>query len=98
MRAAAKSWASIAALAMVALPAGILASGFSDALLGDLLPMIDEMAVGECACTVGPVPKGPQHHWVRPDLAVEVKYKELTDQGLLRQPSFSRPTSASCSR
>jgi bifunctional non-homologous end joining protein LigD len=69
---------------------GSVGSGFSDALLGDLLPMIDEMAVGECACTVGPVPKGPQHHWVRPDLAVEVKYKELTDQGLLRQPSFSR--------
>jgi bifunctional non-homologous end joining protein LigD len=69
---------------------GSVGSGFTDALLGDLVPMLDEMAVGECPCTVGPVPKGPKHHWVRPVVAVEVKYKELTDQGLLRQPSFSR--------
>jgi bifunctional non-homologous end joining protein LigD len=69
---------------------GSVGSGFTDALISDLVPMLDELSVGECPCTLGPVPKGPKHHWVRPDVAVEVKYKELTDQGLLRQPSFSR--------
>jgi bifunctional non-homologous end joining protein LigD len=69
---------------------GSVGSGFTDALLSDLVDMLDEMAEEACPCTVGPVPKGPKHHWVRPDVAVEVKYKELTEQGLLRQPSFSR--------
>jgi bifunctional non-homologous end joining protein LigD len=36
------------------------------------------------------VPKGKGHHWVSPRIVVEVKYKELTDQGLARQPSFVR--------
>ena len=36
------------------------------------------------------MPKGKGHHWVRPDIVAEVKYKEFTEQGLVRQPSFSR--------
>ncbi|MSR20457.1 MAG: hypothetical protein EXR91_05695 [Gemmatimonadetes bacterium] len=42
------------------------------------------------ACDRGPVPKGKTHHWVRPELVAEVEYKELTEQGLARHPSFNR--------
>jgi bifunctional non-homologous end joining protein LigD len=65
-------------------------SGFTDAELDTTMPQLDALEVEACPCTSGAVPKGRDHHWVRPELVVEVKYKELTDQGLARQPSFSR--------
>jgi bifunctional non-homologous end joining protein LigD len=69
---------------------GSVGSGFTDADLADTMPKLEELEIDACPCTAGPVPKGKGHHWVRPRLVVEVKYKELTDQGLARQPSFSR--------
>jgi bifunctional non-homologous end joining protein LigD len=69
---------------------GSVGSGFTEGQIEDLSTTLEELATSECPCTRGPVPKGAKHHWVRPELVVEVKYKELTDQGLLRQPSFSR--------
>ena len=36
----------------------------------------------------GSVPKGPSHHWIRPELVAEVRYKEFTDAGVIRHPSF----------
>lgn len=38
----------------------------------------------------GALPKGRGHHWVEPTLVAEVKYKEVTAQGLLRHPAFLR--------
>ena len=38
----------------------------------------------------GSVPKGPSHHWIRPELVAEVRYKEFTDAGVIRHPSFVR--------
>ena len=38
----------------------------------------------------GPVPKGKDELWVDPTIVVEVRYKEWTDEGLLRQPVFLR--------
>ncbi len=35
-------------------------------------------------------PSGREHTWVEPELVVEVRYKEWTDDGLLRQPVFVR--------
>lgn len=35
-------------------------------------------------------PNGREHTWVEPELVVEVRYKEWTDDGLLRQPVFVR--------
>jgi bifunctional non-homologous end joining protein LigD len=69
---------------------GSVGSGFRDAELGEVLSRLQELEVDACPCTVGLAPKGKKHHWVRPELVVEVKYKEMTDQGLARQPSFSR--------
>lgn len=69
---------------------GSVGSGFTDAQLDEGLEALRELEVDASPCTRGPAPKGKAHHWVRPDLVVEVKYKELTDQGLARQASFSR--------
>ena len=35
-------------------------------------------------------PKGRGHHWVPPGVVVEVRYKEWTEEGLLRHPVFLR--------
>ena len=69
---------------------GSVGSGFTDSDLSATMPVLEKMEVDACPCTAGPVPKGKANHWVRPRLVVEVRYKELTDQGLARQPSFSR--------
>ena len=71
---------------------GAVGSGFKDSELDELLSLLEEIEVDETPCTAGPVPKGrgKGHHWVRPEIVAEVKYKELTDHGITRQPSFSR--------
>lgn len=69
---------------------GSVGSGFRDAQLDEVLERLEEIEVASCPCTSGPAPKGKGHHWTQPELVAEVKYKELTDHGLARQPSFSR--------
>jgi bifunctional non-homologous end joining protein LigD len=69
---------------------GSVGSGFGGADLDSIDTAMSTLELEVCACSVGSVPKGKQHHWVRPEIVVEVKYKEITDHGLLRQPSFER--------
>ncbi|MDX1645612.1 MAG: DNA ligase D [Longimicrobiales bacterium] len=69
---------------------GSVGSGFSDAQLAHTRTALADTEVDACPCDAGPVPRRRGHHWVRPELVAEVRYKELTDQGLLRQPTFSR--------
>ena len=69
---------------------GSVGSGFTDAELDDVRSLLMEIEEEACPCTRGAIPKGDKNHWVRPVLVAEVKYKELTDQGLARQPSFGR--------
>ena len=69
---------------------GSVGSGFRGADIEKVLNRLSEIEIDECPCAAGAVPKGGSHHWVRPEMVVEVKYKELTDQGLARQPSFVR--------
>jgi bifunctional non-homologous end joining protein LigD len=38
----------------------------------------------------GPVPAEKESHWVKPEIVAEVRYKETTGDGLLRQPVFLR--------
>src|SRR2546428_578549 len=38
----------------------------------------------------GALPKGPEHTWVEPKLICDVRYKEFTSDGLLRQSVFLR--------
>ncbi len=69
---------------------GSVGSGFTDAQLREIHRTLLALEVDACPCSAGDVPKGRQHHWVRPELVVEVKYKELTDQGMVRQASLGR--------
>src|SRR2546427_11005289 len=38
----------------------------------------------------GPVPAEKESHWVKPELVAGFRYKEVTGDGLLRQPVFLR--------
>jgi bifunctional non-homologous end joining protein LigD len=69
---------------------GSVGSGFTEAELDAVHGALRSLEAKACPCTAGESPKGRQHHWVRPELVAEVKYKELTDQGMVRQASFSR--------
>jgi bifunctional non-homologous end joining protein LigD len=69
---------------------GSVGSGFTSAQLDEGLEMLQALEIDACPCTKGAPPRGETHHWARPESVAELKYKELTDQGLVRQASFSR--------
>ncbi len=68
---------------------GRAGSGFNDAQLKDVKAELDEHVLPKCECD-GPAPKGKDETWVEPRLVAEVRFKEWTDEGLLRQPVFLR--------
>jgi bifunctional non-homologous end joining protein LigD len=68
---------------------GRAGSGFGDKQLADTRKRLDALERKACACE-GPLPKGREHVWVEPELVCEVRYKEWTEEGLLRQPVFLR--------
>ena len=75
--------------------AGSVGTGFKDAQLREILARLKEMEIPKCPCDRGAnarggIPRGKAHHWVRPEMVIEVIYKEMTEQGIARQPSFSR--------
>jgi len=69
---------------------GTVGTGFTEAELASISDVLGELEVDSAPCGRGPIPSGVKHHWVRPALVVEVRYKEMTDAGVLRQPSFVR--------
>src|SRR5438270_2442509 len=69
--------------------AGRAGSGFTAAQLKDVSATL-EKSVRPTPAFTGPVPQDSGHTWVEPALVVEVRYKEWTDEGLLRQPVFVR--------
>jgi len=69
--------------------AGRVGSGFTDAQLKDVSATLEESVRPKPAFS-GPVPQDAGHTWVEPALIAEVRYKEWTDEGLLRQPVFVR--------
>jgi len=81
--------------------AGRVGTGFSDEDLVDIRARLDAMRRDDAPCG-GSVPKGREHAWVEPRLVCEVRYKEWTDDALLRQPAFLRlredKTPAECTR
>jgi len=67
--------------------AGLVGSGFSQAELARLAARLVDRHVDECP--FAPHQALPRHaHWVRPELVVEVKFTEWTDEGLLRHPVY----------
>ena len=69
--------------------AGRVGSGFSDRQLDELGAQLDTEQRDDPPF-VGNGPEGDKHTWVHPTLVAEVRYKEVTGAGQLRQPVFLR--------
>jgi bifunctional non-homologous end joining protein LigD len=69
--------------------AGRAGSGFTAKQLTEIGAELEALIRPTPPCD-GPIPKGEDHLWVEPRLVVEVRYKEWTPDGLLRQPVFLR--------
>jgi bifunctional non-homologous end joining protein LigD len=67
--------------------AGRVGTGFRESELVALREGLDAIARDSPPCG-GPLPLGPEHRWVEPQLVAEVRYAEETPDGLLRQPAF----------
>ncbi|HEX9637275.1 MAG TPA: DNA ligase D [Acidobacteriota bacterium] len=68
---------------------GRVGSGFDAGQLGAIRERLEPARRPGPPCA-GPTPKGKEHHWVEPELVVEVSYSQWTSEGLLRQPVFKR--------
>src|SRR5437773_2490997 len=68
---------------------GRVGSGFTDAELKDVSAAL-ERGIRPTPAFSGPVPQDAGHPGVDPALPAELRYKEWTDEGLLRQPVFVR--------
>jgi bifunctional non-homologous end joining protein LigD len=69
--------------------AGRVGSGFSEELLADLGARLAALLLPSPPCT-GTAPRGAGHVWVRPQYRCEVRYHQITEEGLLRQAVFVR--------
>jgi bifunctional non-homologous end joining protein LigD len=67
--------------------AGKVGTGFSGAVLRDLLARLLPLEVDASPCTVGKLPDRGVH-WARPELVAEVAFTEWTTAGQLRHPRF----------
>jgi bifunctional non-homologous end joining protein LigD len=68
--------------------AGAVGSGFTDAVLGSLRPMLDAMPTARPKLTFAGDPPPNSVHWVRPELVAAVKFLGWSDAGRLRQAVF----------
>ena len=67
--------------------AGRVGSGFDEDLLRDLRERLGRRRRATPPCS-GPTPTGRGHTWVDAELVCEVRFKEWTEDGCLRQPVF----------
>ena len=68
---------------------GRVGTGFSADELEEIRGELEALRQDQPACA-GPIPTGEGHCWVKPELVCEIRFKELTEEGLLRQPVFVR--------
>ena len=68
---------------------GRVGGGFDEKELTKTRAELEQDVIAKPPCT-GTLPTGRGHTWVKPRLVVEVRYKEITEDGLLRQPVFLR--------
>ncbi|HEY1250080.1 MAG TPA: DNA ligase D [Thermoanaerobaculia bacterium] len=68
---------------------GRAGTGFTEKQLKDIHARLRARERATPACA-GPLPTGRGHAWVEPEIVVEVRYREWTDEGLLRHPVFLR--------
>jgi len=67
---------------------GRVGTGLADLELEQLRGLLEPLGIDTPPCS-GPAPKTRGNHWARPMLVCEVRYKERTGDGLLRQPAFA---------
>ncbi len=68
---------------------GRVGTGFTTQQRDEIREALETIERTTPVCS-GPTPKGDEHHWVEAQLVVEVRYKEWTDEGVLRHPVFLR--------
>ncbi len=68
---------------------GSVGTGFSGSEIETLHARLRARARPTPPCT-GEIPRGRGNTWVEPELVIEVRFKEWTRDGLLRQPAFLR--------
>ena len=68
---------------------GRVGTGFDDKTLTDLRARLDPLESDGPAFAT-PAPAGDDHTWVEPRLVAEIRYKEVTEGGLLRHAVFLR--------
>jgi bifunctional non-homologous end joining protein LigD len=68
---------------------GRVGTGFTAGELDEIREQLDGILREQPACT-GALPSGQSHYWVEPDLVCEIRFRELTEDGLLRHPAFLR--------
>ncbi|MXX69127.1 MAG: DNA ligase D [Gemmatimonadales bacterium] len=66
---------------------GRVGTGFDDETLAKLRTRLDALETAGPAFAT-PAPAGDDHNWVEPELVAEVRYKEITEGGLLRHAVF----------
>lgn len=66
---------------------GHVGSGFNERDLGDVARRLKALASTTCPFRERP-PSNDRPHWVRPELAVEVRFNEWTPDGRLRAPVY----------
>jgi bifunctional non-homologous end joining protein LigD len=72
---------------------GRAGSGFSGDQIDEISAQLQALVRKTPPCDPpehGALPKGPDHTWVEPKLVCDVRYKEFTPDGLLRQSVFVR--------
>ena len=72
---------------------GRAGSGFTGDQLDEISAQLQALVRDTPPCEPpehGALPKGPEHIWVEPKLVCDVRYKEMTKDGLLRQSVFVR--------
>lgn len=66
---------------------GQVGTGFSAAVQKHLFAIMNPLFTETCPFSIKPVTGAPTM-WVKPQLVCEVKYTELTSEGVMRHPSF----------
>ena len=69
---------------------GRVGTGMDDATLAALHARLATQRQGAPACTGATAQRGPGHTWVAPGVVVEVRFKHVTADGMLRHPVFLR--------
>ena len=67
--------------------AGKVGTGFSGALIEDLMKRMEPLETDKAAAEV-PRAERKGAHWIKPTLVAEINFAEFTSDGILRHPSF----------